>query len=108
MRFPFKNSDIVRCRVIRNTVIARQDVRVGTIVDVDGWMAKQLMSGPCPALELVEGVDPRPYEAPIKEVIVETPDPPVQTRDPAVETEGQKLERFKREEAAKSRGRRKT
>ena len=108
MRFAFKNSDTVTCEVLRNTIIAGEFVRIGARVEVDGWTAKQLMSGPCPALKLVEGVDPRPYETPAREVVISNPDPSVETRDPDIETEEQKLERFKKEEAVKGRGRRKS
>ena len=75
MKFPFKHTDMVECEVLRNTVVAKQDVRVGAIVKVDGWIAKQLMSGPCPALKLVEGKDPQPMVDREREMVIENPDP---------------------------------
>jgi hypothetical protein len=75
MKFNFKNSDMVRCEVLRNTVIARQNVLTGTIVDVDGWTAKQLMSGTVPALKQVPDYDPVPLVERDTELIVSTPDP---------------------------------
>ena len=83
MKFPFKNTDMVECKVLRTTVIAKQDVRVGAIVKVDGWIAKQLMSGASPALESVEGKAPEPIVDREREIIIENPDP---VSAPVVET----------------------
>lgn len=76
MKFDFKNSDQVRCKVLRPTMIARKPVALGAIVEVDGWTAKQGMSGPNPALARVEGHAPEPYVERDREVIIENRDPP--------------------------------
>ena len=75
MKFDFKNSDVVQCRVIRPIILNGGPQKAGTVAEVDGWLAKQLMASSNPSLERVTEVEPKPIVERDTEVIVSTPDP---------------------------------
>ncbi len=79
MQFNFKHDDMVTCEVTRTTVIAKENVKAGTVVQVTGWIAKQLMSGALPALKLIGDGDPQPFTERDTEIILSTPEPAKKT-----------------------------
>jgi hypothetical protein len=73
----FKNSDMVRCKIIRSIVFNKQIQPVGTIIETTGWQARQMMGSANPSVVLMETHEPKPIENRDTEVVVSTPDPVV-------------------------------
>jgi hypothetical protein len=86
MKFPFKNSDMVRCKILRPIVFNKADQVIGAVVECTGWQAKQLMGSVNPSLELVKGVKPTPIVERDTEVVISTPDPVVKATTAAAKT----------------------
>lgn len=75
MKFDFKSTDMVRCRVLRTTKIGGETANKDAEVSVIGNLAKSLMSGPNPALERMSDYKPEPMVERDREVIITNPDP---------------------------------
>ncbi len=75
MKFNFKQNDMVRCRVLRATKINKQFVQKGSVVDLVGNMAMQLLSGANPACKQMMDHKPVEFQERDTEMVVSTPDP---------------------------------
>ena len=82
MNFNFKRTDTVRVRVTQAVVLAGGPQKVGTVVEVTGWAAMQMLSGANPRVELVEDFEPEPVKVRPAEKVVEHAEVAVETRDP--------------------------
>jgi hypothetical protein len=70
----FKNSDMVRCKIIRSIVFNKAIQPVGAIIETTGWMARQMMGSANPSVVLMETHEPKPIVERDTEVVISTPD----------------------------------
>ena len=71
----FNKTDMLRAKVLRGIVFAKQQVKAGTIIEVTGWQALQMTRIANPSIEIMEEVEPRPVTNRDTEIIISTPDP---------------------------------